>query len=193
MMIEIDNKVVSSEIIEQRFCCDLPRCLGMCCVHGDSGAPLTPNEALTLEQIRDTVKPYMTAEGIQAIQEQGVAITDNDGDLVTPLIAGKECAFTVFENGIATCAIQKAWNDGKIDFQKPISCHLYPIRVKEYSNFTAINYHQWEVCAPARELGKQINLPVYKFLKDALIRAYGNEFYSQLEEAAELLSLRKEN
>lgn len=193
MMIEIDNKVVSSEIIDQRFCCDLPRCLGMCCVHGDSGAPLTPNEALTLEQIRDTVKPYMTAEGIQAIQEQGVAITDNDGDLVTPLIAGKECAFTVFENGIATCAIQKAWNDGKIDFQKPISCHLYPIRVKEYSNFTAINYHQWEVCAPARELGIQINLPVYKFLKDALIRAYGNEFYSQLEEAAELLSLRKEN
>lgn len=193
MMIEIDNKVVSSEIIEQRFCCDLPRCLGMCCVHGDSGAPLTPNEALTLEQIRDTVKPYMTAEGIQAIQEQGVAITDNDGDLVTPLIAGKECAFTVFENGIATCSIEKAWNDGKIDFQKPISCHLYPIRVKEYSNFTAINYHQWEVCAPARELGKQINIPVYKFLKDALIRAYGKEFYSQLEEAAELLSLRKEN
>ena len=193
MMIEIDNKVVSSEIIEQQFCCDLPRCLGMCCVHGDSGAPLTPNEALTLEQIWDTVKPYMTAEGIQAIQEQGVAITDSDGDLVTPLIAGKECAFTVFENGIATCAIEKAWNDGKIDFQKPISCHLYPIRVKEYSNFTAINYHQWEVCAPARELGKQINLPVYKFLKDALIRAYGKEFYSQLEEAAELLSLRKEN
>lgn len=193
MMIEIDNKVVSSEIIEQQFCCDLPRCLGMCCVHGDSGAPLTPNEALTLEQIWDTVKPYMTAEGIQAIQEQGVAITDSDGDLVTPLIAGKECAFTVFENGIATCAIEKAWNDGKIDFQKPISCHLYPIRVKEYSNFTAINYHQWEVCAPARELGKQINLPVYKFLKDALIRAYGKEFYSQLEESAELLSLRKEN
>lgn len=193
MMIEIDNKVVSSEILEQRFCCDLPRCLGMCCVHGDSGAPLTPNEALTLEQIQDSVKPYMTAEGIQAIQEQGVAITDSDGDLVTPLIAGKECAFTVFENGIAACAIEKARNDGKIDFQKPISCHLYPIRVKEYSNFTALNYHQWEVCAPARELGKQINLPVYKFLKDALIRAYGKEFYSQLEEAAELLSLRKEN
>ncbi len=193
MMIEIDNKVVSSEIFEQRFCCNLPRCLGMCCVHGDSGAPLTPNEAITIEQIIDRVKPYMTTKGIAAIQEQGVALTDSDGDLVTPLIDGKECAFTVFENGIATCAIEKAWNDGKIDFQKPISCHLYPIRIKEYSNFSAINYHQWEVCAPARELGKHLNLPVYKFLKDALIRAYGNEFYSQLEEAAALLSLRKEN
>lgn len=193
MMIEIDNKVVSSEILEQRFCCDLPRCLGKCCVYGDSGAPLTPIEAITIEQILHRVKPYMTPEGIAAIREQGVALTDSDGDLVTPLIDGKECAFTVFENGIATCAIEKAWNDGKIDFQKPLSCHLYPIRVKEYSNFTAINYHQWEVCAPARELGKKINLPVYKFLKDALIRAYGKEFYIQLEEAAELLSLRKEN
>lgn len=193
MMIEIDNKVISSEILEQQFCCDLPRCLGLCCVHGDSGAPLTPNEALTLEKILDQVKPYMSAQGITTIQEQGVAITDSDGDLVTPLIDGKECAFTVFENGIATCAIEKAWNDGKVDFRKPISCHLYPIRAKEYSTFTAINYHQWDVCAPARQLGKQIKLPLYKFLKDALIRAYGEEFYSQLEKAAELLSLRKEN
>jgi len=192
-MIEIDGKVISSEIFEKKFCCNLPRCLGMCCVHGDSGAPITPSEALTIEQILDKVKPYMRTEGIATIQELGVALTDSDGDLVTPLIDGKECAFTVFENGIATCAIEKAWNDSKVDFRKPISCHLYPIRVKEYSTFTAINYHQWDVCAPARELGEQIDLPVYKFLKDALIRAYGNEFYSQLEEAAELLSLRNGN
>ncbi|HOK60008.1 MAG TPA: DUF3109 family protein [Tenuifilum sp.] len=191
-MIEIDNKVVSSEILEQRFCCNLPRCLGKCCVHGDSGAPLTPNEALTLEQILDKVKPYMTPQGIATVQEQGVALTDSDGDLVTPLIDGKECAFTVFENGIATCAIEKAWNNGIVDFRKPISCHLYPIRVKEYSTFTAINYHQWDVCAPARELGEQIDLPVYRFLKDAIIRAYGKEFYGQLEDAAKLLSLRTE-
>ncbi|MEY1638866.1 DUF3109 family protein [Tenuifilum osseticum] len=192
MMIEIDNKVVSSEILEQRFCCNLPRCLGKCCVHGDSGAPLTPNEALTLEQILDKVKPYMTPQGIATVQEQGVALTDSDGDLVTPLNDGKECAFTVFENGIATCAIEKAWNNGIVDFRKPISCHLYPIRVKEYSTFTAINYHQWDVCAPARELGEQIDLPVYRFLKDAIIRAYGKEFYGQLEDAAKLLSLRTE-
>lgn len=191
-MIEIDNKVVSSEILEQRFCCNLPRCLGKCCVHGDSGAPLTPNEALTLEQILEKVKPYMTPQGIATVQEQGVALTDSDGDLVTPLIDGKECAFTVFENGIATCAIEKAWNNGIVDFRKPISCHLYPIRVKEYSTFTAINYHQWDVCAPARELGEQIDLPVYRFLKDAIIRAYGKEFYDQLEDAAKLLSLRTE-
>ncbi len=191
-MIEIDNKVVSSEILEQRFCCNLPRCLGKCCVHGDSGAPLTPNEALTLEQILDKVKPYMTPQGIATVQEQGVALTDSDGDLVTPLIDGKECAFTVFENGIATCAIEKAWNNGIVDFRKPISCHLYPIRVKEYSTFTAINYHQWDVCAPARELGEQIDLPVYRFLKDAIIRTYGKEFYDQLEDAAKLLSLRTE-
>ena len=112
--------------------------------------------------------------------------------MVTPLIDGKECAFTVFENGIATCAIEKAWNNGIVDFRKPISCHLYPIRVKEYSTFTAINYHQWDVCAPARELGEQIDLPVYRFLKDAIIRAYGKEFYGQLEDAAKLLSLRTE-
>ncbi|MEJ5315730.1 MAG: DUF3109 family protein [Tenuifilum sp.] len=192
MMIEIDNKVVSSEILEQRFCCNLPRCLGKCCVHGDSGAPLTPNEALTLEQILEKVKPYMTPQGIATVQEQGVALTDSDGDLVTPLIDGKECAFTAFENGIATCAIEKAWNNGIVDFRKPISCHLYPIRVKEYSTFTAINYHQWDVCAPARELGEQIDLPVYRFLKDAIIRAYGKEFYDQLEDAAKLLSLRTE-
>lgn len=191
-MIEIDNKVVSSEILEQRFCCNLPRCLGKCCVHGDSGAPLTPNEVLTLEQILDKVKPYMTPQGIATVQEQGVALTDSDGDLVTPLIDGKECAFTAFENGIATCAIEKAWNNGIVDFRKPISCHLYPIRVKEYSTFTAINYHQWDVCAPARELGEQIDLPVYRFLKDAIIRAYGKEFYGQLEDAAKLLSLRTE-
>lgn len=191
-MIEIDNKVVSSEILEQRFCCNLPRCLGKCCVHGDSGAPLTPNEALTLEQILDKVKPYMTPQGIATVQEQGVALTDSDGDLVTPLIDGKECAFTAFENGIATCAIEKAWNNGIVDFRKPISCHLYPIRVKEYSTFTAINYHQWDVCAPACELGEQIDLPVYRFLKDAIIRAYGKEFYDQLEDAAKLLSLRTE-
>lgn len=192
MMIEIDNKVVSSEILEQRFCCDLPRCKGMCCVHGDSGAPLTPDEALTLEQILEKAKPFMSTEGITAVNEQGVALIDNDGDLVTPLINGRECAFAVFEKGIATCAIEKAWNHGKIDFRKPLSCHLYPIRVKEYSNFTALNYHHWDVCAPARELGEKIDLPLYKFLKDALIRAYGEEFYTQLEDAAKLLSLRAE-
>jgi len=189
MMIEIDSKVVSSEILEQRFCCDLPRCKGMCCVYGDSGAPLTPDEALTLEQILEKVKPFMTPEGITAVNEQGVALIDIDGDLVTPLINGRECAFAVFENGIATCAIEKAWTHGKVDFRKPISCHLYPIRVKEYSNFTALNYHHWDVCAPARELGEKIDLPLYKFLKDALIRAYGEEFYTQLEDAAKLLSL----
>ena len=189
MMIEIDNKVVSSEILEQRFCCDLPRCKGMCCVHGDSGAPLTSDEALALEQILEKVKPFMSTEGITAVNEQDVALIDNDGDLVTPLINGRECAFTVFENGIATCSIEKAWNHGKIDFRKPLSCHLYPIRVKEYSNFTALNYHHWDVCAPARELGEKIDLPLYKFLKDALIRAYGEEFYNKLEDAAKLLSL----
>ncbi len=192
MMIEIDNKVVSSKILEQRFCCDLPRCKGMCCVHGDSGAPLTPDEALTLEQILEKVKPFMSTEGITAVNEQGVALIDNDGDLVTPLINGRECAFAVFEKGIATCAIEKAWTQGKVDFRKPLSCHLYPIRVKEYSNFTALNYHHWDVCAPARELGEKIDLPLYKFLKDALIRAYGEEFYTQLEDAAKLLSLRAE-
>lgn len=188
MMIQIDDKVISSEILENKFCCDIVKCKGLCCVHGSSGAPLLKSEIEVLNQIWPQVKPYLTNSGYNAILQQGTSVIDSDGDNVTPLVDGKECAYVIFDNGIATCAIEKAWFDKKVEFRKPISCHLYPIRVTDYETFTALNYNVWDVCKPARELGEKKNIPIYKFLKEALIRAYGKEFYDQLEEAAKLLN-----
>lgn len=190
-MIQIDDKVLSLDIFQKHFCCDLPKCLGACCVHGQSGAPLDKDEIVTLEDILDTITPYLKPEGLKSIQKQGVAIIDTDGDLVTPLIDGKECAYCINENGISICAIEKAWFDKKVDFRKPISCHLYPIRVKRFTSFVGLNYDRWDVCEPARKLGLSKNLPVYKCLEDAITRAFGKEFYQQVEEAARLIE--KEN
>ena len=186
-MIQIDDKILSLDIFQKQFCCDLMSCKGACCVHGQSGAPLSQDEVIILEDILDKVAPYIKPEGLESIKKQGVATIDSDGDLVTPLIDGKECAFCINENGISFCAIEKAWLDKKVDFRKPISCHLYPIRAKKFVKFTGLNYDQWEICEPARKLGASTKLPVYKFLKDAIIRAYGEDFYIQLEEAANLL------
>lgn len=193
MMIHIDDKVVSSEIIEKKFCCDVVRCKGLCCVHGSSGAPLSVGEVEVLKEIFPVVKPYLSLSGLKAIERQGTSVTDGDGDLVTPLVNGKECAYVAFGNGIATCAIEKAWLNKKVDFQKPASCHLYPIRVKVYKTFTALNYDVWDVCAPARQLGESKSMPVYRFLKDAIVRIYGESFYEQLEEAEILLNSQTDN
>ncbi|MGE0077377.1 MAG: DUF3109 family protein [Bacteroidales bacterium] len=186
-MIQIDDKIISSEILEKEFCCDIVQCKGLCCVHGSSGAPVSAEEAVIIENILDDVKPYMVPAGIDAVELLGTTVTDIDGDIVTPLVDDKECAYVVFENGIATCAIEKAWLNKKVDFRKPISCHLYPIRVKDYETFSALNYDVWDVCAPARKLGESKGIPVYRFLKDAIIRAYGEDFFKQLEDAEKLL------
>jgi hypothetical protein len=186
-MIQIEDKILSLDILQKHFCCDLPKCLGSCCVHGQSGAPLDKDEIAILEDILKKVAPYLKPEGLKAIQEQGVAVIDNDGDLVTPLIDGKECAFCINEKGINLCGIEKAWLDKKVKYRKPISCHLYPIRVKKYSTFIGLNYDQWDVCEPARKLGLGINMPVYKCLEDAITRAFGKDFYNQIDEAAKLL------
>jgi len=192
MMIQIDDKVVSSEILKNKFCCDITQCKGLCCVHGSSGAPLTKQEGDILNKILPQITPYMVPEGIKAVKQQGTSVIDIDHDLVTPLVDDKECAYVVFEDGIAICAIEKAWLNKRVDFRKPISCHLYPIRIKEYPTFTALNYDVWDVCAPARKLGENKGLPVYRFLKDALIRAYGTDFYNQLEEAEKLINSQSE-
>jgi len=186
-MIQIDDKILSLDILQKHFCCDLPKCLGACCVHGQSGAPLENDEVLILEDILNTITPYLKPEGFKAIKTQGVATIDTDGDLGTTLIDGKECAYSISENGISICAIEKAWFDKKIDFRKPISCHLYPIRVKKFPDFIGLNYDQWNICEPARKLGLSNNLPVYKCLEDAITRAFGKEFYNQIEEAADIL------
>lgn len=187
-MIEIDNKVLSREIFDRKFVCDLNACKGACCVEGDSGAPLTEEEIHILEDIQDDLKPYLTKKGLKAIQKQGAWIIDADGDYVTPLVSEKkECAYTIFEKGTAYCGIEKAWKEGAVSFRKPISCHLYPIRVKKYEKLEALNYDQWQLCEPACECGDKLDVPVYKFLKEAITRKYGKEFYDKVEVAAEKL------
>lgn len=185
-MISIGKTLISDDVIEEKFVCDLQKCKGACCVEGISGAPLTNDEAKILEDIFDKVKPYLTRQGLKAIKKYGLHLTDDDGDLVTPLVNGTdECAFTIFENGTAFCGIEKAWKDGVIDFRKPISCHLYPIRITGHKNYDAVNYSEWELCAPACKLGKKLKVPVYKFLKEALIRKYGEVWYAELEKFVE--------
>ncbi len=185
-MIQIDNKLISEDLFSEKFVCDLTKCKGICCVEGDAGAPLDKDETKILDEIYTKIKPYLRPEGIEAIKEQGTYTTDFEGDLVTPLVNNAECAYVIFdEKGYTKCAIEKAYEDGVIDWQKPISCHLYPIRIKEYSEFSAINYHEWDVCSDACTLGKELNVKVYQFLKKPLIRKYGEEFYNTLCEAAE--------
>jgi Protein of unknown function (DUF3109) len=181
-MIAIDNTLVSDDLLDRKFVCDLNACKGECCVAGDSGAPLEKEEEEILNTILPLVKPYMNEEGIAEIEKSGVAVIDSDGDLVTPLVDGvKHCAFVIFENSIAKCAIEKAYYDGKITFKKPISCHLYPVRINKYKDFDAVNYQEWEVCKPACVCGDKLDVPVYKFLKEPLIRKYGATWYQQLE------------
>jgi hypothetical protein len=180
-MIQIKEKIISRDLFENHFICHLEKCEGNCCVFGDSGAPLEDSEALQLTGELEKIMPYMRAEGKRAVKEQGSWVVDADGDKVTPLVGREECAFVVFEDAIARCSIEQAFEDEAISFQKPISCHLYPIRVGIMKQGIALNYHQWSICEPARILGKKEGLPVFRFLKDPIIRAYGKEFYEELE------------
>ncbi len=185
-MIQIDDKLISEDLFSEEFVCNLAKCKGICCVEGDAGAPLDEDETKILDEIYPKIKSYLRPEGIQAIEEQGTYTLDFEGDLVTPLVNNAECAYVIFdEKGYTKCAIEKAYEDGAIDWQKPISCHLYPIRITEYSNFSAINYHEWDICSDACTLGKELGVKVYQFLKKPLIRKYGEEFYQTLSEAAE--------
>ena len=186
-MIQIEDKLISEDIFSEEFVCNLSKCKGACCVEGDIGAPLEKEEAKILEDLYEKIKPYLTEEGKKAIEEQGTWVIDpNDGDYVTPMVENRECVYVTYdEKGITKCAIEKAYEDGAIDWQKPISCHLYPIRAQKYSTFEALNYHEWTICSDACSLGKELEVPVYKFLKTPLIRKYGEEFYTQLSEAAE--------
>jgi hypothetical protein len=190
-MIEIGNALVSFDVLQKKFCCDLQICKGACCVHGDAGAPLTIEEAGDLEDYLDELSPYITGEGLLSIIELGAFVRDTDGEIVTPLINNKECAFTVFENGIAFCAIEKAHNDQVVPFNKPVSCHLYPIRIKALDDYDAVNYDIWDICNCARDKGGKENIPVYVFVKEALIRKYGQEWFEQLDYAAKNLDFEK--
>ena len=184
--IQIDDKLISGELIDEMFHCDIAACKGACCVEGDLGAPLEDSELGIMDQIYEQVKPYMRQEGIEAVEEQGVAVLDFTHAYSTPLVHGRECAYVSFdEKGVALCAIEQAWSDGKIGFRKPVSCHLYPIRIKEYDDFDALNYDRWDICSAACDLGEAKGIPVYQFTKDALIRKYGQEFYDTLDAIAQ--------
>lgn len=183
-MLQIGNTLISEDLLEEDFICNLAACKGACCVEGEAGAPLTSAEAGLLEHKFENIQEFLRPEGINAILEQGKYVTNPINELETPLVDGKECAYTVFrENGTAACGIEDAYNAGKTDFQKPISCHLYPVRIKEYLTFTAVNYHRWDICSAACTLGKQLKTPVYKFLKTPLIRRFGKDWYEQLEQS----------
>lgn len=182
MLVEIDGKIVSTQIFDRKFVCDLNACKGACCVEGDAGAPLTFEEVSIMEDALEVIKPFMRKEGIEAVEETGVFYMDQENVPVTTLVDGKECAFVYFDDqGITKCSIEKAHKEGKLDFKKPISCHLYPIRTKTFDDFEALNYSEWHICSPACACGEKLDVPVFRFLKEPLIRKYGEAFYAELE------------
>ncbi len=184
-IIEIDNVLVSSDIFTERFCCDLDACKGECCVEGDAGAPVTMDEVAGIEDALETVWPSLTASAQAVIDRQGVAYTDEEGDLVTSIVGGKDCVFTCHEGGCCFCALEKAYREGRIRFCKPVSCALYPIREITMGNGTVgLNYHRWDVCRAAVAKGRALDIPVYKFLKEPLTRRFGAEWYAMVEDAA---------
>ncbi len=184
-MFQIENALVSLDVIEEHFICDLSKCKGFCCVDGDSGAPLKKEELPELERALPHVWNDLSPEAQAVINKQGVAYIDTDGEIVTSIVNGKDCVFTCYDKeGICKCAIEKAYRNGKVSFYKPISCHLYPIRITDYDSFSAVNYHRWKICKAAEVLGRKENVPVYKFLKEPLIRRFGENWYKQLEEVA---------
>lgn len=192
-MLQVGNTLVSLDLIEKHFVCNLSRCKGACCVHGDSGAPLEEEELKELEESYPAVKPYLRDISVRTIEEKGKWLVDSDGDKVTTLVAGKECVFVVFDKGVAACAIEKAYNDGKIKFRKPVSCHLYPVRLTVYSSYVAVNVHEWEICKPAVKQGSKLGIPLFVFLKESLIRKFGNEWYNELELSAREYLKYKQN
>jgi hypothetical protein len=187
-ILEIDNVLVSLDCLTERFCCDLAACKGRCCVEGDAGAPVTLDEVCAIENSLDEAWHDLSAVAQSVIDKQGVAYTDQEGDLVTSIVGGKDCVFTCYDKGCCFCALEKAFRAGKTKFCKPISCYLYPIReVKIGENMVGLNYHQWDVCKEARQKGKDLDLPVYKFLKEPLTKRFGKEWYHTLETTVEEL------
>lgn len=192
-MVEIGDKLISLDVFEKRFVCDLSACKGACCIEGDSGAPLEEEEISIIEDNLDAIKPYMRQEGLDVIDQMGVFYMDQDNEPVTSLVNNAECAFVFFdENNITKCSIEAAHNNGKLDFKKPISCHLYPIRVAKLRNYMAVNYSHWNICKDACKLGAELNVKTFKFLREPIIRKWGEEFYKDMERVDLELEKRKE-
>ena len=189
IMLEIQNTLVSLDLIERFFCCDLDKCLGQCCVEGDAGAPITEAENKQIAKITPQIMQDLLPSAQRRIKEAGTSYIDEEGDLVTQIVDGRDCVFTCYENGCCLCALERAYRQGRSGFVKPISCALYPIRMKRFNDgLVGINYHRWSVCKDAVAKGKELHLKIYQFLKEPLIRAFGKEWYSQLCEIARQIS-----
>jgi hypothetical protein len=192
MLVEVKDKIVSTQLFERKFVCDLNACKGACCIHGDAGAPITFEEIDQLEEDLEHILPFMRKEGVQAVEKTGVFYMDDDNEAVTTLVNGQECAFVYFDDkGITKCAIEEAHSRGLTDLKKPISCHLYPIRVMNFHESKALTYNEWDICAPACACGEQLNVPVYRFLKEPIIRAFGEEFFEEMDVVAKAFNERK--
>ena len=189
-ILEVGGILISSEILTECFCCDYEKCKGICCVEGDAGAPVTMDEIAGIEDSLDTVWPMLSASAQSVIDRQGVAYTDKDGDLVTSIVRGKDCVFTCYDGDNCLCALEKVFREGKTKFCKPISCALYPIREKRFDGgLVGLNYNRWAVCADAVKKGKELHLRVYQFLKDPLIRRFGEAWYQELCDVAKEFNL----
>lgn len=185
-MLEIQNTLVSLDLIERFFCCDLDACLGACCIDGDAGAPVTEDEREAIRRALPQVRDKLLPQALEIIDEQGVSYIDQEGDLVTSIVDGRNCAFTCYApGGKCLCALEQAYREGKTDFCKPSSCHLYPVRLKQFAGFTAVNLHRWKICKPAEVLGRKLGLRAYQFLREPLTARFGREWYEELCVTAE--------
>ena len=194
IMLQIGNTLVSLDLAERFFCCDLDKCLGQCCIEGDAGAPITTEEYKKLEEITSSLMPELLPAAIKVIEEDGVGYTDEEGDLVTSIIDGKNCVYTCYASGgKCLCAIERAYRQGKCDFRKPISCYLYPLRLTDYPTFTAINYHRWKICRSAEINGKELGIRLYQFMKEPLIERFGKEWNDELAEACDAYLAEQNN
>lgn len=191
-MVQIQDTIVSFDVITGEFCCDLSKCHGQCCIEGDAGAPVTASEIAQIEEVLPVIWDDLSPEARQVIEQQGVAYPDPEGELVTSIVNGRDCVFTVHgDDGCCYCAIEKACRDGRIGFLKPVSCHLYPIRVKRIGSYWGLNYDRWDVCQAARTKGHRLGIPVYKCLKEPLIRRFGQDWYDELETTVQ--EMKKQN
>ena len=191
-MYQIGDVLISDEVLTERFVCDLEKCMGACCIEGDAGAPVDLDEIMQIEEVLPVIWDQLSIPARKVINKQGVAYSDPEGQLVTSIVNGKDCVFTCYdEKGGCYCALEKAYREGKTKFYKPLSCHLYPIRHKKVGDLDALNYHRWDVCKAAVLLGEQLDVRVYEFLKEPLIRKFGEEWYHELEDA--VAELKKSN
>lgn len=183
-MIIVGDVLLSEDILEKKFACQLHKCQGACCVQGDAGAPLETEEIEIIHQELNAVRPFLDSASLQSIEQNGFHETDASGEAVTRCLPGGECVFVVYEGTTAVCGIEKAWLTGATAYRKPISCHLYPIRAKKYGEYVVMNYHNWDICKPACAAGDELKMPVYRFLREALIRKKGEKWYRELDELA---------